>query len=93
MGEHVDERELTSLISSSLSGLRRMYASHTDRSAESTHLTEKEFLVLMHDVVLNYTMRPTIVEIYQNIYLLERLVTVETLSLSLPSTFHPALRP
>ena len=76
MGEHVDERELTTLISSSLAGLRRLYAAHTARSADSTQITEKEYLSICHDVVLNYTLRPTVVEIYQNVYLLERCVAM-----------------
>lgn len=73
-GEHSDERELTGLISSSLGGLRKIYAHCTSRNADSTHVTEKEYLRLMHDVILHYTIRPTIVEIYQNVFLLERCV-------------------
>ena len=73
-GEHSDERELTGLISASLGGLRKLYAQSTSRTADSTHVTEKEYLRLMHDVILHYTIRPTIVEIYQNVFLLERCV-------------------
>jgi hypothetical protein len=77
-GEHSDERELTGLISASLAGLRKLYAQSTSRTADSTHVTEKEFLRLMHDVILHYTIRPTIVEIYQNVFLLERCVAFAT---------------
>ena len=68
--------ELGRFVSANLPALRKLYSFRTARSSDTTDTTisEKEYLLLMADVTASYTLRPVMVEIFQNVYNLERCV-------------------
>ena len=66
--------ELGAFVSANLPALRKLYSARTARSSDSTTISEKEFLLIMAEVTASYTLRPVMVEIFQNVYNLERCV-------------------
>ena len=64
---------VSAFVSANLPALRKLYLAHTTRSSTTT-ISEKEFLLLMAQVTASYTLRPVMVEIFQNVYNLERCV-------------------
>lgn len=67
------EESLSHVIKANVSGFKRLHVSLTGRTAESTAVSEIEFMKLCAPIVTSaYSPRSLISEIYRNVLLLER---------------------